>query len=83
MDRRFVFLEKQGFNSEREGEGRRVYTLHINGLSLRPTSGEKKDSSTDANRFPSTWYHVRNRGVEKRLIFRSRLSVMYSATPEA
>jgi len=29
--------------------------------------------------FPGAWYHVINRGIEKRLIFRSRLSVMYRA----
>jgi hypothetical protein len=28
--------------------------------------------------FPGAWYHVLNRGIEKRLIFRSRLSVMYT-----
>jgi hypothetical protein len=33
--------------------------------------------------FPGAWYHVLNRGVEKRLNFRSRLSVMYRRDPLA
>jgi hypothetical protein len=31
--------------------------------------------------FPGAWYHVLNRGIEKRLIFRPRLSVMYRRDP--
>jgi hypothetical protein len=33
--------------------------------------------------FPDARYHVLNRGIEKRLIFRSRISVMYRRDPLA
>jgi len=33
--------------------------------------------------FPGAWYHVRNRGIKKWLIFRSRPSVMYRRDPDA
>jgi hypothetical protein len=64
-------------------EGVRVASIHYitqNDLSSRPTGGTKIRMARPTRiGFPG----VRNRGIEKRLIFRSRLRVMYRRDPLA
>jgi hypothetical protein len=56
------------------GSGSRLYiTLHTMFLSFRPAGGTKIRMARPTRiDFPGAWYHVLNRGIEKRSIFRSQ-----------
>ena len=70
----FIVFELPVQLSSRESVGvaSRHYITH-NALSFRPMDGTKlrMDRATPID-FPGAWYHVLNRGIEKRLIFHSR-----------
>jgi hypothetical protein len=51
----------------------RVYTLHIMAYVSSPLLAQKASMARPPRLdLPGAWYHVLNRGIEKRLIFRSR-----------
>src|ERR1700738_2735663 len=57
--------------TDRSADKGRVYTLHINLEFLAGPGIKARMARPTRIDFPGAWYHVFNRGIEKRFIFRS------------